>query len=300
MTLRSKAALRTAALLLLIATTPALAQFGEPAAAEIAREDFFREGVAPVSKPAAYDVTVVYFYDYQCPACRQYTPGVQKALREDKRVRVIYRDVPIFGPRSEQAAKLAIASRYQGRHDAFHHALMTQKLPLDEPAIRNAANKAGVDWARLQKDAAAHSTEIAAQITRNLALHDAAGIAGTPAFIVNDSLADGALDYNGLKGEIADARAKIATAEPAPTPEASLGEPGNEAETVANEMVGNEAVAVAEENTARLFKPSATPEATGATGEPKTKWSRWPLFVGIAAALGAIAAVLLLRRRRAA
>lgn len=300
MTLRSPAALRTAAFFLLITTAPAFAQFGEPPVAEIEREDFFREGVAPVSKPAAHDVTVVYFYDYQCPACRQYTPSVEKALREDKRVRVIYRDVPIFGPRSEQAAKLAIASRYQGRHDAFHRALMTQKLPLDEPAIRAAADKAGVDWARLQKDAAAHSSEIAAQIARNLALHDAAGIAGTPAFIVNDSLADGALDYKGLKGEIADARAKIAKPETAPTPKASLDDAGNEAEAVANVMVGDEVVMVADENATPLFKPSASSEATKATGKSDTTSSRRPLFAGIAAALAAIAAVLLLRRRRTA
>lgn len=297
MILRFKAALRIAALFLLIATTPALAQLGDPPAAEIEREDFFREGIAPVSKPAAYDVTVVYFYDYQCPACRQYTPGVEKALREDRRVRVIYRDVPIFGARSEQAARLAIASRYQGRHDAFHHALMTQKLPLDEPAIRAAADKAGVDWARLQKDAAAHSSQIAAQVARNLALHDAAGIAGTPAFIVNDSLADGALDFKGLKDEIADARAKIAKPETAPAPETSLDEP---AEAVTIEMVGNEVVAVADENAAPLFNPSASPEATRMTGEPAKGPARWSVFVGISAALAVIAALLLLRRRRAA
>src|SRR5687768_2040582 len=129
------------------AAGPTLAQIAEPptSADEISKADFFIEGGAPVRKPGTYEVTIVYFFDYQCPACRKYTPDVEKALGEERRVRVIYRDTPIFGPRSDEASRLAIASRYQGRHQAFHRQLMTAELPLDEAAIRAAADKAGVD-----------------------------------------------------------------------------------------------------------------------------------------------------------
>lgn len=155
--------------------------------------------------------------DYQCPACRKYTPDVARVLSEDRKLRVIYRDTPIFGPRSERAARLAIASQWQGRHSAFHHALMTSKGALDEAALKAAANKAGVDWDRLERDLKARGGEIDRLIERNQALSLAAGISGTPAFVIGETLADGALDYRGLKAEIAEARARMGP-RPAPAP----------------------------------------------------------------------------------
>ncbi len=178
------------------------------AAAEITKGDFFKPGLAPVRSNGAYDVTVVYFVDYQCPVCRAHTDEYARVFREEPKVRVIYRDTPIFGPQSELAARLAIASQFQGKHEAFHLALMHSKGQLTDAAIRQAAAKAGVNWVRLQKDLAAHSAQIDAQIEMNKRLSEAAGISGTPAFIVGDKLADGAYDYAGLKGEIADVRAE--------------------------------------------------------------------------------------------
>lgn len=180
----------------------------------IGKEDFFKPGLAPVRQNGPFDITIVYFMDYQCPACRKFTPDVSRAFSEDIRVRVIYRDTPIFGARSEAAARLAIASQFQGRHEAFHHALMTAKGPLDEASLRAAARKAGIDWERLQRDLDSHAEEIDRLIAWNLDLSEAAGISGTPAFVIGETLADGALDYKGLKGEIADARAAAGIATP--------------------------------------------------------------------------------------
>ena len=176
---------------------------------EITKEHFFEEGLAPVRKPASYDVTIVYFMDYQCPACRKYTPDVARVLKEDPRVRVIYRDTPMLGPRSDQAALAAIASSFQGRHEPFHHALMTTKGPLDESAVKAAARKAGVNWSRLQRDMISRREDIQLLIARNFELATEIGIAGTPAFIVGERQSDGALDYESLKLEIADARKEL-------------------------------------------------------------------------------------------
>lgn len=176
-------------------------------AAEITKADFFKPGIAPTRLKGAYDVTVVYFMDYQCPVCRAHTNDYARVFSEDPKVRVIYRDTPIFGPQSETAARLAIASQFQGKHEAFHLALMRSKGRLTDATIREAAAKAGVNWARLQKDLATRRKQIDAQIDLNMRLSEAAGISGTPAFIVGDALADGAFDYENLKGQIADARA---------------------------------------------------------------------------------------------
>ena len=184
----------------------------------IEKEDFFRAGIAPVRAPAGYDLTIVYFMDYQCPSCRRYTPDVARALAEDRKVRVIYRDTPIISDLSTVAARAAIAASFQGRHDAFHHALMMTKGQLTEAAIRAAADSVNIDWARLQRDLKVRGEDIDLQISRNVELAVATGILGTPAFIVGDRLSNGALDYASLKAEISDARAAAGKSEAAATP----------------------------------------------------------------------------------
>lgn len=181
---------------------------------EITKESFFEEGLAPVRKSGAYDLTIVYFMDYQCPACRKYTPDVERVLKEDRRIRVIYRDTPLLGPRSDKAALAAIASSFQGRHEAFHHALMMTKGPLDDNAIKSAATKAGVNWSRLERDMVTRREDIDLLIARNFDLATDIGVAGTPAFIVGERQSNGALDYRALKLEIADARKELGVKTP--------------------------------------------------------------------------------------
>ena len=192
--------------LFLAAPASAQVDFAQPAAPK--PEDYYVIGNAPARAIKGADVTVVYFFDYQCPACRRFHSDVRTVFAADPRLRIIYRDTPIFGPRSEAAARAAIAAKYQRKHDVLHHALMTQPLPLDEAAIRAAANRAGVDWPRLQRDLALHGKAIDAQIAQNQNLSEAAGISGTPAFLIGDTLSDGALDAKTLRAEIADARNK--------------------------------------------------------------------------------------------
>jgi protein-disulfide isomerase len=196
---------------------------------EINKAAYFEPGLAPVRVSGPYDVTVVYFMDYQCPACRKWTPDVARAFSEDHRVRVIYRDSPIFGERSREAAKVAIASQFQGKHEAMHSALMASPMPLDDAALKFAAAKAGVDWERLQRDLAERGDQIDLQIAWNMELAQSAGIAGTPAFIVGDVLADGVLDYEGMKGSIADARRENST-------RAATAKPGNTADSKATQV----------------------------------------------------------------
>lgn len=200
--------LSSAHLLLLVALSGASSAAGV-SYSEISKADYFVEGLAPVRKSGPYDVTIVYFMDYQCPACRQYTPDVARVLKEDRRIRVIYRDTPLLGPRSDEAARAAIASSFQRRHEPFHHALMTTKGSLDESAIRAAAQKAGVNWARLKRDMVSRREEIDLLIGHNVELATLIGIMGTPAFIVGERQSNGALDYQALKLEIADARQEI-------------------------------------------------------------------------------------------
>ena len=190
----------------LVIASSALAQMDFAVPPAPSKADFFVSGLAPVRQSPRYDLTIVYFFDYQCPACRKYTTQVSGVFDQDRRLRIIYRDTPIFGPNSTIAARLAIASQFQGRHEAFHRALMIERPPLIEPALRHAAAVARVDWPRLLRDLAAHRAQIDRQIAQNENLSEAAGISGTPAFIVGQSLSNGALSRAALLAEIADAR----------------------------------------------------------------------------------------------
>lgn len=177
---------------------------------ELTRESFLEDKVAPTVGPAAFDTTIVMYTDYQCPYCRKAHLALTELLADDKKVRILYRDWPIFGPASEEAARLAIASQYQGRHARFHDALMRTPGKLSDATIRAAAGKAGVDWARLEQDLKTHSAEIEALLTRNDQQAAALGLDGTPGFIIGNTFAPGGVDLAGFRALVKQARAEQA------------------------------------------------------------------------------------------
>ena len=133
---------------------------------------------------------------------------IVKILASDRKVRVVYRDWPVLGPVSVAAAKAAIAAQYQGRHAAFHAALFAAPGRLTDDAIRAAAVRAKVDWARLERDRAAHGPEIDAMIRETWDGAQRLGLQGTPVVLVGRHLLAGALTEQQLRDAIAQARAE--------------------------------------------------------------------------------------------
>ena len=180
---------------------------GAPAQPELTREMFLEDEVAPRVQPADYDATIVMYTDYQCPYCRKAHLELKELLASDRKVRILYRDWPIFGEASERAARLAIASKWQGLHEQFHDALMRTPGKLTEKSIRAAADKAGVNWARLEQDLKKHGPEIEALLARNDMQANALGLGGTPGFIIGETLVPGGMDLTGFKELVKEARA---------------------------------------------------------------------------------------------
>lgn len=110
-------------------------------------------------------------------------------------------EVPILGEASELAAKAALASKAQGKHQVFHEALLASKGEMTKESILAIARDVGLDTARLEADM--HNPEWQKVIDANRALARTLGISGTPGFIVGTELVPGALDLNGLKELIA-------------------------------------------------------------------------------------------------
>lgn len=196
----------------LAAVTPSAASAAVPekpseqASIEEQRRWFTEDDVAPTVKPPNYDVTIVEYTDYQCPYCRASHGPLKQLLAKDKKVRVIFREWPIFGPASEAAALAAIASNYQGKYLAMHEALMETPLPLNKDKIRAAAKTAGVDWDRLQKDMADHSEEIEDLFQRNSEQAEMIGLQGTPGFIIGNVQSFGGMTLRQFETSVANAR----------------------------------------------------------------------------------------------
>ena len=168
------------------------------------QNDLLNDPSSPVSGNPKGDVTLVEFFDYRCGFCKRAADAVTQLQKDDPRVRVVYKDFPILGEGSELAAKAALASRVQGKHQAVHEALVASKREITKDGILTLAGEVGLDAKRLEADMA--NSEWQTVIDRNHALAKELGITGTPGFIVGTELAPGALDLKALKELIARAQ----------------------------------------------------------------------------------------------
>jgi protein-disulfide isomerase len=176
-------------------------------AAIAARQDeLLHDPASPVSGNLSGNVTLVEFFDYRCGYCKRSAGAVTQLQKDDPRVRVIYKDFPILGDASELAAKAALASRAQGKHQAFHEAILAAKTEITKIELLRIADEVGLDTKKLETDMG--NPEWQAVIDRNRALANELGINGTPGFIVGTELVPGALDMKGLKELIARADKK--------------------------------------------------------------------------------------------
>lgn len=171
------------------------------------QRELLHDPSSPVSGNLNGAVTVVEFFDYRCRYCKQTAGAVTQLQQDVPDVRVVYKDFPILGEASELAAKAALAARVQGRHQAFHEALLATTADLTQDEVLRVAEQTGLDTKKLLADMA--NPEWTAIIDRNRNLAGALGVAGTPAFVVGTDIYRGALDLNSLKAAVQDNRAGI-------------------------------------------------------------------------------------------
>jgi protein-disulfide isomerase len=165
----------------------------------------------PVAGNPDGDITIVEFFDYQCPYCRKLEPELGQVVHDDGKVRLIWKDWPILGPMSIIATRMVLASRYQNKFIQAHDALMALNSKLTESRIKEVLAGAGVDMDRLKRDLAANEASIKAIVVRNNDQATAFGFRGTPAFIVGKFRVPGALTMEEFGQVIADARKAAAT-----------------------------------------------------------------------------------------
>jgi protein-disulfide isomerase len=154
------------------------------------------------------DVTLVEFFDYSCGFCKRALPDMLTLIKDDPNLKIVLKELPILGPGSAVAARIAVAVRMQDpegrKYLAFHQQMLGGAGPAGKDKALAAAKDQGLDMARLEKDAA--SDEVGATLSEDSKLAAAMGINGTPGYVVGDNVVLGAVGLTALKARIEAAR----------------------------------------------------------------------------------------------
>jgi protein-disulfide isomerase len=155
-------------------------------------KEIYRPAGSPIVGNAKGDVTVIEFFDYNCGYCKRAFTDLAKLVEKDKQVKVILREFPILSKGSEEAAKVALAARMQGKYWEFHRAMLEGQGQANEASALRAAERLNLDMSRLRRDMA--SAEVKKEIDDTRALAQKLGIQGTPHFLVGEKVVPGAPD----------------------------------------------------------------------------------------------------------
>jgi len=166
----------------------------------------FRSPLAFVAGNPDGDVSVVEFFDYNCGYCRRALPDVVKLVDNDKKVRLVLKELPIFGEDSEAASKAALAAHRQGKYFEMHQKLFTEPGKADKEKALRIAGELGLDVAQLEKDMA--DPEIQKSLDEAKELAQKLGLQGTPLYLIGDHVIPGAPDdlYDQLTKHVAEIR----------------------------------------------------------------------------------------------
>jgi protein-disulfide isomerase len=165
-----------------------------------------RDPDIPVTGNPDGDITIVEYFDYNCPYCRKIAPEIRQVVQDDGKVRLVLKDWPILGEVSVIASRMALACKYQDKFIQAHDALIGINSKLTEPRIRELLAGAGIDVDRAARDLATNAKAIDAILARNGDQAVAFGFKGTPSFIVGKFRVPGTLTMAQFDQVIADAR----------------------------------------------------------------------------------------------
>jgi protein-disulfide isomerase len=171
------------------------------------REELERDPSSPVAGAPNGDVTVVEFFDYRCGYCKKTLSAVQELLKSDPKIRWVFKELPILGPDSLVAARAGQAAWRIApeKYLDLHIALMGSRGELSEARVLEIARSVGLDPDKLKK--AMDDPEVRKTLQRNAELARRLQINGTPAFVIGDKVAPGALDVGMLRKLVEIARA---------------------------------------------------------------------------------------------
>ena len=176
------------------------------------QDTLFKDSSSPsVGDEKTADITLVEFFDYHCGYCKRMLPTITQLTQEDKKVRVLFRELPILAEDSTTAARAAIAVShlFPAKYFAFHTALMNSNGAFDDKSLSAVAKQQDLDWSKIRKEM--DSKETNAILDKNHALAEELGIRGTPAIVIGKQILPGAVPYEDLRRMVDNARSDVKT-----------------------------------------------------------------------------------------
>lgn len=172
--------------------------------AESAKE-IYHDPKGAVAGNANGNITVVEFFDYNCGYCKRSFQDVAKLIGSDAGLRIVFKELPILSKGSEEASRVALAARIQGKYWEMHRAIFESRAPANEANSLKLAEKLGLDMSRLKADM--NGPEVKAELEKTKQLAQRMGINGTPHFLVGDRSIPGAPEnlveqINGLAADL--------------------------------------------------------------------------------------------------
>ena len=178
--------------------------------AEINKKNNAIKLLKDIENPGIYnensDITIYEFFDYNCGYCKSVVKTIMDVMSEDKKVNLVFVELPILSQNSYIAATAALASEKQGLYNDYHLSLMSVKGRINEDVIFKIAKKTGLNINQLKIDM--KKLEIENKLTKNREIAKLLNLNGTPAFIVGDIIYPGALQKSDLKQIIKSFREK--------------------------------------------------------------------------------------------
>lgn len=168
-------------------------------------EEVFRSPDSFVAGNPEGDVSIVAFFDYNCPYCREGAPALSKLVAADGKLRLVLKELPVLGPDSEAVARIAQAAIAQGKYFELYERLIAEPGRATKDKALRLASDLGLDTARLEKDMADPAVEAA--IAANKRLANRLGVKGVPFYLVGDRTVSESEDfYVALAAKVADIR----------------------------------------------------------------------------------------------
>lgn len=173
---------------------------------ELTVDDVLHDPDSPVLGNPDGDVTIVEYFDYQCPFCKKNHPILTQVVEADGNIRLVMKDWPIFGAPSVYASQLVLGTVDRGEYEKANSALMATEAKLSNDQIDTVLTEAGIDVAAAQEAYRAARDKWDGLLARNASQAAQMGLRGTPAFIIGRAIYPGALDAATLQGAISEAR----------------------------------------------------------------------------------------------
>lgn len=153
-------------------------------------KELFNNPNSPILGNPKGTVSIVEFMDYQCVHCQEMVPIIKSLLNKNNYLRVVVKELPIFGETSVLASTAALAAQKQGddKFAAFHEALFKSlaksNQKISESMIIDIAKQVGLNIDKLKTDM--NDKSIKQELQNNFKLAEALGLAGTPAFVISN------------------------------------------------------------------------------------------------------------------